>query len=269
MNPSASHHRFIANLAESELFKNYQHAFHTLTGLPLNLNACEELDGNTTVEDVRGVKSTMVPVRVGKNVVAALQTGGVRLQQATPETFAPVARQMLDENCSVEEIHAARTEFESLRIMSEKRYTAALDILSSFALQMGESAHRFLFAHASREPDTIRRAKVYIHDHLAEAMTLDTVAKAVAVSPFHFCKIFKQATGFTFTDFVSHARIEKAKRLLMKPSARITDVAYDVGFQSLSHFNRCFRRIASESPTEYRARMKTLTTNPRQQALAA
>jgi len=57
----------------------------------------------------------------------------------------------------------------------------------------------------------------------------------VHVSPFHFCKIFKRATGMTFTDFVNRARVEKARKMLMCPEARITEVAYDVGFQSLSH----------------------------------
>ena len=56
---------------------------------------------------------------------------------------------------------------------------------------------------------------------------------------------------------MNRARVEKAKRQLMKPTARITEVAYDVGFQSLSHFNRSFRRIANESPTEYRSRMRS------------
>jgi len=102
----------------------------------------------------------------------------------------------------------------------------------------------------------VRNAKVFIHAHLAEPMSLEAVASAVNVSPFHFCKLFKRATGLTFTDFVNRARVEKAKRMLMKPAARITEVAYDVGFQSLSHFNRSFRRIADESPTEFRSRMK-------------
>jgi AraC-like DNA-binding protein len=113
-----------------------------------------------------------------------------------------------------------------------------------------------LFATATHEPEAVRNAKSFIHQHLAEPMSLEAVARAVNVSPFHFCKLFKRATGLTFTDFVNRARVEKAKRMLMKPAARITEVAYDVGFQSLSHFNRSFRRIASESPTEFRGRMK-------------
>ena len=254
--PSIAHQRFIANLAGSDLFQHYQRAFNTLTGLSLTLNPCTNVDSVTTTEDIRGVVNTLVPVRIGKNPVAALQTGGVRLRPADADHFTPVAKAMLDDDHSAADIRAAKSDFQALPVMSPERYEAAVALLSSFALQMGESAHRFLFAHACKEPDSIRRAKAHIHAHLAEPMTLESVAKAVGVSPFHFCKIFKNATGLTFTDFVSHARVEKAKRLLMKPTSRITDVAYDVGFQSLSHFNRSFRRIVSESPTEFRSRMK-------------
>jgi AraC-like DNA-binding protein len=93
-------------------------------------------------------------------------------------------------------------------------------------------------------------------------MALEEVSRHAGVSPFHFCKVFKRATGMTFTEFVNRARVEQAKRLLLKPQARITEVAYDVGFQSLSQFNRSFRRVTDTSPTEYRAKV-------RQPALAA
>lgn len=107
------------------------------------------------------------------------------------------------------------------------------------------------------KPDPVRLAKAYIMQHLTEPLSLETVSSNVNVSPFHFCKVFKRGTGMTFTDYVNHVRVEKARRMLLRPGARITDVAYDVGFQSLSHFNRSFRRIVNESPTEYRARLKS------------
>lgn len=251
--------RFIETLSESDLFQQYQRAFHTLTGLPLTLRAqgdMEFVETLVTHQSVSGVVETLVPVRVGKNPVALLQTGGVRLEPANAHTFAPLANALLDDDRSAQDVRTAQVHFQHVPVMEPERYEAALALLRSFALQLGESAHRLLFAHATHEPDAVRNAKVFIHAHLAEPMTLDAVASAVNVSPFHFCKIFKRATGLTFTDFVNRARVEKAKRMLMKPAARITEVAYDVGFQSLSHFNRSFRRIASESPTEYRGRMK-------------
>jgi AraC-like DNA-binding protein len=51
---------------------------------------------------------------------------------------------------------------------------------------------------------------------------------------------------------LSRVRLEKAKTLLLNPHLRISEIAYDVGFQSLTHFNRMFRKIVGESPTHYR-----------------
>lgn len=254
---SNGHQRFIENLAGSDLFQHYQKAFQTLTSLPLSLQAETAMTEVTTRQGATGLIETLVPVRVGKNIVAAMRTGDVRLLPAHAEQFTPVAKAMLDKDHTAAEIRAAKEKFDRQPTMRAERYEAAIGLLRSFALQLGECAHRMLFAHATHEPEAVRHAKEYIHSHLAEQMTLEGVAKAAAVSPFHFCKIFKRATGLTFTDFVSRARVEKAKRLLMRPAARITEVAYDAGFQSLSHFNRSFRRIVSESPTEFRSRMRS------------
>jgi AraC-like DNA-binding protein len=59
----------------------------------------------------------------------------------------------------------------------------------------------------------------------------------------------------TFTEFVNRQRIERAKRRLLDPAERITEIAYDIGYQSLSQFNRSFLRIVGESPTQFRKRM--------------
>ena len=86
-------------------------------------------------------------------------------------------------------------------------------------------------------------------------MSLDLVAKEVNISSFYFCKIFKQATGLTLTEHVNRQRIEWAKKKLLDREVRVTEVAFDVGYQSLSQFNRSFSKIVGESPTEYRRRI--------------
>ena len=58
-----------------------------------------------------------------------------------------------------------------------------------------------------------------------------------------------------FTEYVSRVRIENAKNLLLNPNLRISEIAYQVGFQSLTHFNRVFKKVAGESPTEYRLKV--------------
>lgn len=59
-----------------------------------------------------------------------------------------------------------------------------------------------------------------------------------------------------FTEYVSRLRTEKAKKLLLNPNLRVSEIAYEVGFQSLTHFNRVFKRILHESPSEYRIRLQ-------------
>jgi len=106
------------------------------------------------------------------------------------------------------------------------------------------------------ELPVVTRAKEYIRLNQSEDLTLGMVAKAVNTSSFYFCKLFKKSTGVNFTDYVSRVRIEKAKNLLLNPNLRISEIAYEVGFQSLTHFNRVFKRIIGQPPTEYRSKLK-------------
>jgi len=109
--------------------------------------------------------------------------------------------------------------------------------------------------HQNSEPPLITRAKAFIHEHHTEDLRLGQVAKAVNTSLFYFCKIFKKATGLNFTDYLSRIRIEKSKNLLLNPNLRVSEIAFEVGFQSLTHFNRVFKRAAGQSPTHYREQL--------------
>ncbi|MGI9242522.1 MAG: helix-turn-helix domain-containing protein [Verrucomicrobiales bacterium] len=141
------------------------------------------------------------------------------------------------------------------RELSGTRFEAALTLVKTFAIQLGELAGRILLEQQAAEPAAITKAKQYILEKLDEPLKLDEVAAQVRVSPFYFCKLFKSTTGMTFTEFVNRQRIERAKRRLLDPSERITEIAYDIGYQSLSQFNRSFLRIVGESPTQFRKRM--------------
>src|SRR5580658_2177261 len=99
----------------------------------------------------------------------------------------------------------------------------------------------------------ITRAREYINANHTEDLSLSAVAQAAHMSVFYFCKQFKKATGLSFTDYLNRVRIEKAKQQLLKPNTRVSEVAYEVGFQSLTHFNRVFKKLSGESPTTYRA----------------
>src|SRR6516164_4364832 len=116
-------------------------------------------------------------------------------------------------------------------------------------------SNRIFVEQQNAELPVITRAKEYIQQNQAEELSLGQVAKAVNTSTYYFCKLFKKATGLNFTDYVSRVRIEKAKNLLLNPNLRISEIAYEVGFQSLTHVNRVFRRIIGQSPSVYRLQL--------------
>jgi AraC-like DNA-binding protein len=78
------------------------------------------------------------------------------------------------------------------------------------------------------------------------------VAQVVNRSACYFCKTFKDTTGFTFTDYLARTRVEAVKLMLLNPNMRVSEAAYAAGFQSLSQFNRTFRRIEGRSPMAWR-----------------
>jgi AraC-like DNA-binding protein len=101
----------------------------------------------------------------------------------------------------------------------------------------------------------IRGAKDYVASHQSDPIKLEQIARALNVSKYHFCRSFKHATSLTFVEYLSRVRIEKAKILLHNNNLRVSEIAYEVGFQSITHFNRIFRKLVGYSPTEYRSRL--------------
>jgi AraC-like DNA-binding protein len=98
----------------------------------------------------------------------------------------------------------------------------------------------------------LQRVKTYINDHLDEEVSLDELARHIGSSKFYICKLFRRSMGITFTEYRARRRVERAKALLLEQNRRVSEVAYDAGFQSLTHFNRIFRRFVGTSPSDFR-----------------
>jgi AraC-like DNA-binding protein len=140
-------------------------------------------------------------------------------------------------------------------IIPKEKYSAIVRLLSFFAEQLSALINQIVLEQQNVEPPLVHKAREYIQQHKSEPLSLAAVARASGASVFHFCKVFKKSTGLKFTDYVARIRLEDAKTQLLNPSRRISEVAYDVGFQSLTQFNRMFKRIFGESPTEFRANL--------------
>ena len=113
-------------------------------------------------------------------------------------------------------------------------------------------------SHNRAEPVAIWKARKYIGEHLHDELSLTKVAKAVNMNPNYLSENFKRVTGMNFVDYVAHARFEEACRLLRDSDLRISDIAFAAGFQSLSQFNRVFKRLCGKSPTQFRSAKHTV-----------
>jgi AraC-like DNA-binding protein len=103
------------------------------------------------------------------------------------------------------------------------------------------------------EPVEIWKARNFIDKHFEEELSLPRVAKAVNISGNHLSEKFKQVTGVNFVEYIARTRLEKARTLLHDVDLRVSEIAFAAGFQSLSQFNRVFKKFSGKSPTEYRA----------------
>lgn len=296
----------VTRLRASEIFRDYQQAFQTATGLPLVLRAagsfqeplhgaknlspfcmlmaakskscaaCLELQqraeasasgGAVTLECFAGLSESLVPVRQGENIIAYLQTGQVLLHTPTEKQFRAAITQLKKWNANVD-LAALREAFFATRILTKSHYEATVRLLTSFAGHLSLVTNELMIKEAAAEPPAVVRARAFIAEHLGEQLSLHQVAQAAHMSAFYFCKIFKGATSLTFTDYIARARVEKTKQLLLNPHTRVSEAAYEAGFQSLSQFNRVFRRIVGESPSTYRDHLHGANGSPTRSSLA-
>ncbi len=93
----------------------------------------------------------------------------------------------------------------------------------------------------------------FIDRHYAEPLTVRLLARRARLSPFHFIRTFRAATGLTPHQYVRERRLERARHLLSTTPMPVTEICQAVGFTSLGSFSTLFRRSTGKSPVAYRA----------------
>jgi AraC-like DNA-binding protein len=283
----------IESLTNSKIFQDYEKAFSETTGMPVSLRPVESWQlphhGKShenalcamvaeksrscatclqmqqllserarfepaTVTCQLGLVDTAVPVHLGEQLIGFLQTGQVLKKKVTPSQVERAAKLTAEWGLPVSR-ERLESVYSGTKVMSSKQYDAMVKLLSIFAEHISVMSNRIVVHRENSESPVIRRAKEFIVENQAEDLSLGQVAKAVNTSIFYFCKMFRKYTGLNFTDYVSRIRVEKAKNLLLNRNLRVSEIAYEVGFQSLTHFNRVFKKIMGQSPTDYRGKL--------------
>jgi AraC-like DNA-binding protein/ligand-binding sensor protein len=290
---ASPNHPLVEALAASTVFRDYQRAFRDATGLPLTLrplagwqlahqgdrrqnpfcslmsgtnracSACLQMqqsicdaaaDAPATRKCTFGIYETAVRVQVGQETIGWLQTGQVFFHPPTPRQTLRALKQLDGWGLQLD-LPAASRSYAATPVVPQKEYEAKMRLLQFFADQLGTLANQILLHQQNAEPVQITRARQFIESNYKEDLSLAAVARHAGMSSFYFCKTFKKVTGLNYTKYLNRVRVEQAKHLLLNLNYRISEIAYEVGFQSLTHFNRAFRAIAGQSPTEYRGQL--------------
>jgi AraC-like DNA-binding protein len=257
----------IEQLSHLRVYRDFEQAFYQVTGLSVRLRplgiwnlACAVLRREGRFSSI-----TVVPIWLGENIIGVLQTGRAALQ-------AQMGNQLADHKKPVSDAAVVknlnRTGNGHVAVFSQSRYEAMVHLLQIFAEQLSFYANQIVIRLDEREPYRVRVARTFISNHRADDINLADVAKATHVSTFYLCKIFKKATGLTFVEYRNRLRIESAKKMLLNPNLTVSEIAYSVGFQSLTQFNRLFRRVVGTAPTRFRCHLAPETVPSRSEKAA-
>jgi len=289
---TSSNKQLIEMLQRSRLFRDYETVFTKATGLALTLRPLEywqlahhgkknenpfcarlaEHPGTLAVclqahEDMIqhtgdvahtvtcpfGLTETAVPVKLATQTIGYLRIGQVLRRSPTATDTKKVARKV--ESHGLRFTKELREAWEHNPLIPADKYQATVRLLTFFAEQLSALINQIVVEKQNEEPPLVQKARAYIEQHKSEPLSLSAVAQAAGASVFHFCKVFRRSTGLKFTDYVARIRLEEARTQLLNPNRRISEIAYDVGFQSLTQFNRMFKRVFGQSPTEFRAHL--------------
>jgi len=210
------------------------------------------INGPTTCHCFTGMASTAIPIRNGPALIGFLRTGQVFHKTPAPKRFETVSAALGRQGLKQKDLEKLRAAYQQTQVVEPERYNSMVTLLVTFGQQLNRHVEKLALISEGSEPAAVSKAREFIDRTLSDPLPLSLVARHAGLSESHFCRVFKEATGLTLTDYVNRRRIEWAKKELLKPEVRVSEIAFQIGYQSLSQFNRSFARFTGSSPTHFR-----------------
>lgn len=287
-----SDRHLIDALRQSKVYRQYEKVFTEATGLPLALRSIESFElpfhgkknenpfcafladhkdacrfclqtqeriakqqgqQPCSIQCPFGLTETRIPVHLGDRLIGFLQVGQVFTQSPKIAAFKTATRRLFTDGSAPQA--KLLDLWKQTPLIPRRKYEATVALLKFFAKQLSQLSNQIVIEETNAEPLIVAKARQFIARNKAEPLSLGAVARAAGASTSHFCKLFHKSTGLNYTDYLARVRLQDAKGRLLNPNSRVSEVAYEVGFQSLTQFNRTFRRMFGQSPTQYRARL--------------
>jgi len=192
-----------------------------------------------------------VPVLANSGPLGLIEGGRVFTEPRSESQFWKLA-QVLGNRGGSAELQALRAAYFSVPSVPAPEVAATLGLLRFIATRISQEAEAEALGPDHSDPPAVARARKIVAGNLAARLSVTEVAREVCLSKDHFSKLFKHATGIPFTEYLGRMRTARGRSLLQVSSKRITEVAFECGFESISHFNRIFKRYTGVTPTAFR-----------------
>ena len=209
-----------------------------------------------------GLFKIIVPVFVGGRHVGNVLAGPFSQQALDGETLRRLTHRLRQWGLE-KRLAGLRASWRYSPLLSSERSRSVATLLELFAEYLSELGNQILAREPQQGSPLLQKIEAYLAENQNKSISTRDLAQRVHLSPCYFCKLFKKQTGLTFTEYRRRARVEKAKRLLLDPHRRVSEVAFEAGFDSIPYFNRVFRRFVACSPSEYRAAVARTTEDKR------
>jgi AraC-like DNA-binding protein len=277
-------------LTESDAVRRQQVAFGCATGLPLTFLPASEaaktpapsafcVDGclgarysqlcqgtllaaehnashsgcSTQFDCPTGLTKLLMPVMIGGRHVGSLLAGPFRVGPLKGSRHRRLMSRLKASGLG-SRLDIVKANWNSSPTVTREKLRAVETLLEMFAQYLAECGQRLLLHEAGQQSPLLQKIEKQLAEPSDRALTVRELAERLHISPCYFCKLFRKQTGLTFTNYRTQVRIETAKRLLLDPTRRVSEAAYESGFDSIPYFNRAFRRHVGCSPSEFRAR---------------
>ena len=171
----------------------------------------------------------------------------------TKESYSHIYEDVYDLLARMRNEYFRKNEYAELTI-----YALLINLFVKFGYNHIQTQHLFPNVRSYKQKEYVKKFNDlldYIDNHYTEELNLEEIADSSGFSKYHFSRLFKQYTGFTFCDYLCYRRIKAAELLLSRQDLSITEVALQSGFSSISTFNRIFKQQKKCTPSEYRSKV--------------
>ncbi len=200
-----------------------------------------------------GLVKILVPVFIGGRHVGSLLAGPFTLRSLDGERLGQIVDKLGKYGLG-DRAAQLQASWRFSPLLSADKCRAAGTLLQMFGKYLEECGKQELRAQGPRRSALVQKVETFLAECQSSHVSLKEVAMRVNLSPCHFCAVFKKQAGVTFSQYRTRQRLEKARDLLADPARRVSDVAFEAGFESIPYFNRAFRRQFGCSPSEFRTR---------------